>query len=165
MYYKEEILEELSRINKMLKEYNYNLDLKIVCGAALLFNGIRSIETTDVDTINKVSQQIKEILNDYSLDINDDALDYIENYQDCNFIYNDKQFSNISIEYLLIGGVIKTKLKNCQDDYKMEKLAYLLEEELGVELTLDGISTYLKSIDVEPNEYDITEFLKAFEKC
>ena len=33
MYYKEEILEELSRINKMLKEYNYNLDLKIVCGA------------------------------------------------------------------------------------------------------------------------------------
>ena len=39
------------------------------------------------------------------VDINDDALDYIKNYEDCEFIQDEgKTFSNINIRYLSLGS-------------------------------------------------------------
>ena len=164
MYYKEDIYDSLTRINKRLAKNNLYLNLKIVGGAALIFNGINTIETNDIDTINRIEEEIKEICADCSLDINDDALDYIGNYNDCEFIYdNEKSFSNITIEYLSLGSCIKTKLKNCQDEDKMEKLIFLLEDTLRVDMTIEGISEYLSSLGEIPNEYDIEEFLKAID--
>ena len=49
MYYKDEIYDELSRINKKLVNNNLFLDLKIVGGAALIFNGINCIETSELN--------------------------------------------------------------------------------------------------------------------
>lgn len=162
MYFKEDIYGELSRLNRKLVKEGFTLDLKIVGGAALIFNNISSIQTQDLDTINSLRGEIREICEEASIDINDDALDYIQNYEDCEFIRDeDHNFSNINIEYLSLGGVIKTKLKNCQDEDKMEKLRYLLEDEFEIEMTIDGIANYLKELGETPNIYDIEEFLKG----
>lgn len=160
MYYKEEIYDELYRVNKKLKDNNLNLNLKIVGGSALIFNGIYSIETNDIDTISRLEDEVREICEDCSIDINDDALDYIQNYEGCEFIRDEGHpFSNITISYLTIGSTIKTKLKNCQDEDKAEKLVYLLEEEFEVDMSLEGISKFLKDFGETPDEFDIQEFL------
>ncbi len=159
---KEHIYYELNKINSVLQNRNLYLNLRIVGGAALLFNGISAVETVDIDVINYISDELKDICYDFSLDINDDALDYIDDFKDCEFIYDDrKQFSNITISYLPVGSVIKTKLKNYQDEYKAEKLLYLLEDVLDVEMTVEGIANYLEEQDEIPDLYDIEQFLIA----
>lgn len=164
MYYKEEIYDELSRLNRKLKERNIFLTLEIVGGAALIFNNIESIETSDIDTIVRLENEVREICEDLSIDINDEALDYIKNYEDCEFIQDTgRTFSNINISYLCLGDIIKTKIKNCQDEDKMEKLRYLLEEELEIDMTVDGIAKYLNDFGVTPDYDDIYNFLEGIE--
>lgn len=156
---KERIYYELTQINNILKAKQFYLDLKIVGGAALLFNGITAIETVDVDVINQISEEIKEICFDFSLDINDDALDYIHNFDNCEFIEDNHLFSNITISYLTLGSTIKTKLKSCGEEDKLEKLAYLLEDILEVDMTVEGISSYLEELGETPDLFDIENFL------
>lgn len=161
MLYKEEIYDSLQLINRKLSENGLYLHLKIVGGAALIFNEIYSIETNDVDTITRLEDEVRIICEESSLDINDDALDYIQNYEGCEFIHDEgRSFSNITIDYLTVGSTVKTKLKNCQDDDKAEKLLYFLEDILEIECTVEGISEYLKSEGETPDEHDIEEFLK-----
>lgn len=164
MYYKDEIYDELSRLNRRLQSADLYLNLQIVGGAALIFNGINSIETGDIDTITRLEYEIREICDECSLDINDEAIDYIKNYENCEFIHDEgHSFSNINIDYLNLGGVIKTKLKNCQDEDKIEKLRYLLEDEFEIEMSVEGISSYLKELGEIPDEHDIKEFLNSLE--
>lgn len=164
LFYKEDIYSELEKINRVLAYRNLFLNLKIVGGAALIFNGITSVETQDIDTIERISSEIKEICDESSLDINTDAMDYIENYVDCEFIEDScKTFSNIFITYLSLVDTIRTKLKNYQDEDKAEKLRYLLEDEFNVEMTIEGISEFIKEYGGEPNKYDIEEFLRYIE--
>lgn len=160
LFYKEAIYTELENINKILAKRNLYLSLKIVGGAALIFNGITSIETNDIDTIRQISADVQEICDESSLDINTDAIDYIENYIGSEFITDDyKTFSNIHIEYLSLIDTIRTKLKNCQDEDKAEKLRYLLEDEYEIEMTVDGISDFIEEHEGEPDLHDIKEFL------
>ena len=161
LYRKEDIYYALEMINRRLASRNLYLSLKIVGGDALIFNGIRSVETEDIDTINRLTEEIKEICLDCSLDINDDAIQYLNDYIDCEFI-EDKEhtFSNIEISYLDLGGVIKTKVKNCQDEDKMYKLAFLIEKELKTNLTVDDISNLIIELGETPNTHDIQEFLE-----
>ena len=164
LFYKEDIYSELEKINRVLAYRNLFLDLKIVGGAALIFNGISSVETQDIDTIERISSEIKEICDEFSLDINTDAMDYIENYADCEFIEDEyKTFSNIYITYLSLVDTIRTKLKNYQDEDKAEKLRYLLEDEFNVEMTVNGISEFIKEYGGEPDKHDIEEFLRYIE--
>lgn len=108
--------------------------------AVLIFNGIPCVEATDIDAITIIEDKISEICNNPSININDEALVLYKNYEDYEFIQdNERQFSNINIEYLCLGDTIKTKLKNCQDEDKMEKLRVLLEDELEIEMTEEGI--------------------------
>lgn len=162
---KEFIYDSLKRINRVLASRNLYMNLKVVGGAALIFNGIKSVDTRDVDTLIKLSQEIKDICSESSLDINDDVLDYIDNFENADFIEDtNKSFSNISILYLDLPYVVKTKLKNCQEEDKILKLAFLLRDELDVELTVDGISEFLIEYGVEPDIYDIEEYLNALEQ-
>lgn len=164
LFYKEDIYSELEKINRVLAYRNLFLDLKIVGGAALIFNGITSVETQDIDTIERISYEIKEICDESSLDINTDAMDYIENYADCEFIEDSyKTFSNIFITYLSLVDTIRTKLKNYQDEDKAEKLRYLLEDEFNVEMTIEGISGFIKEYGGKPDKHDIEEFLRYIE--
>lgn len=162
---KENIYDSLAQINKVLSKKHLFIDLKIVGGAALIFNGIKSIDTQDIDTITKLSQEIKDICSESSLDINDDVLDYINDFEDAEFIEDcDVNFSNISISYLDLPYVIKTKLKNYQDEDKVLKLAFLLEDELDVNLNVSDISNFLLDYGVEPDIHDIEEFLNALKQ-
>ena len=164
LFYKEDIYSELEKINRVLAYRNLFLDLKIVGGAALIFNGISSVETQDIDTIERISSEIKEICDESSLDINTDAIDYIENYANCEFIEDSyKTFSNIFITYLSLVDTIRTKLKNYQDEDKAEKLRYLLEDEFNVEMTIEGISEFIKEYGGAPDKHDIEEFLRYIE--
>lgn len=160
MYYKEEIYNELFMLNRRLEQRHLFLNLTIVGGAALIFNDIETIETTDIDTITRLEDEVREICESCSIDINDDALDYIKNYEDCEFI-NDtgRSFSNINIQYLTLGDTIKTKIMNYQDEDKAEKLRYLLEDELEVEMTVDGITEYLDNLGTYIDSSDIENFL------
>ena len=98
-------------INKHL-----NLHLEIVGGAALLFNGITGYETADIDTIIRISDAVQEIIDDYCIDINNDACDYIDDYDDCYWL-EETSYSNISISYLSLGSAIKTKIKYIENPY------------------------------------------------
>lgn len=164
LYYRDNIYHKLNIVNKRFSKEGLYLDLKIVGGSALIFNDISSVETEDIDTINCIPYEVREILDECSLDINDDAMDYIHDYDHLEFIKDDKRtFSNITIEYLSIGGVIKTKLGAYQDD-KAEKLRYLLEDVLNVPLTKDGIILYLKEQDETIDSYtenNIDAFLET----
>lgn len=162
MYYKDEIYYELGRLNRELVNKHLYLNLTVVGGAALIFNNIDTIETSDIDTITRLEDEIKEICEDLSIDINDEAIDYIKNYDDCEFIHDEcRTFSNIDINYLCLGDVIKTKLKNCQDMDKMHKLGELFDY-LGVDLTVDDISKYLLTLDTQPDYQDIQFYLDEY---
>ena len=163
MYYKDEIYDELYLVNKRLAKEGLLLNLKIVGGAALIFNGISSIETNDIDTIHKIEPYIKDILEECSIDINDDAIEYIQNYEGLEFIRDTcRTFSNINIEYLDLAGVIKTKMLDTNTD-KLQSLYYLLEEELEVEMTVAGICEYLKELGEDIDPTDVENFLNEFE--
>lgn len=163
MYYKDEIYDELYLVNKRLAKEGLLLNLKIVGGAALIFNGISSIETNDIDTIHKIEPYIKDILEECSIDINDDAIEYIQNYEGLEFIRDTcRTFSNINIEYLDLAGVIKTKMLDTNTD-KLQSLYYLLEEELEVEMTVEGICEYLKELGEDIDPTDVENFLNEFE--
>lgn len=161
---KEFIYSNLHKIDAVLRRKNLYLNLRIVGGAGLIFNGITSIDTSDIDTLDKLTQEIKDICSDSSLDINDDVLDYLDNFNslDSEFLEdNEESFSNITISYLNTAGIVFTKLKNCQDEDKMENLRFLLEDELDIEMTVKGISEYLEDYSIVPNTEDIVEFLKG----
>ena len=160
LFYKEAIYTELENINKILAKRNLYLNLKILGGAALIFNGITTVATDDIDTIRQISADVQEICDESSLDINTDAMDYIEDFVDSEFVIDDYEtFSNIYIEYLSLIDTIRTKLKNCQDEDKAEKLRYLLEDEYEIEMTIDGISDFIKDYGGKPDLHDIKEFL------
>ena len=159
MWYKEDIYSELERVDDRLKKYGLYLNLKIVGGSALILNDIHSIETNDIDTIVRIETEIKEILDDCSADINDDALDYINNYDNLTFIEDEHTFSNIHIEYLSIVGVIKTKMKDTNPS-KLENLYYIMESDLGIDMSLDGICNWFSENSEEPDLDDIRVFLE-----
>jgi len=159
MTYRGEIVGALNRVNNLLKGHNLYADLTIVGGSALILNGINSIETIDIDTCNTLSREVKEIFEDCSVDINDDAREYESNYEGLDFIEPDwLQFSNITTRYLDIGGVVVTKMKDTNPD-KLNNLAYVLNEELGVDLTVDSISKWFEDQNVDYDTTDIENFL------
>lgn len=163
MYNKEELYNELFFLNKNLYQKGLTLNLKIVGGAALIFNNVSSIETQDIDTITKIEQEVYDIIESTSLDINNDALDYIQNFDGLEFIQdNGRIFSNINIKYLSLGGVIKTKMLDTNPE-KLENLRYLLEDELEVEMTINGIKEYIKDLGETISEEDIENFLNEIE--
>lgn len=163
MYNKEELYNELFFLNKNLYQKGLTLNLKIVGGAALIFNNVSSIETQDIDTITKIEQEVCDIIESTSLDINNDALDYIQNFDGLEFIQdNGRIFSNINIKYLSLGGVIKTKMLDTNPE-KLENLRYLLEDELEVEMTINGIKEYIKDLGETISEEDIENFLNEIE--
>lgn len=162
MYYKDEIYYELGRVDKILKKNGLYLNLKIVGGAALIFNGINCIETHDIDTIERIEYEVKEILADCSIDINDDVLDYIENFNDSSFIYDEENnFENITIYYLDLYDVIKTKMKDTNPD-KLESLYYLLLDEFEVEMSVEGIYDWFEENGIRIDKEDIENFLDNF---
>jgi len=142
LYYKDQIYDELSRLNKKLSERNLFLNLSVVGGAALILNGIESISTVDIDTISSIEDEVYEVIKECSLDINNEALDYIYQYEDLEFIKDTRSFSNIEIEYLCLGGVIATKIKHL-DPFKLQGLRVLLEDELEIEMSVETIYKYV----------------------
>lgn len=163
MTYKSEIVMALSRVNEMLKNKGLTANLTIVGGAALILNGIEAIETMYIDTCITLQNDVKDIFNDCSIDINDDAREYIENYRNLEFIDDEyTQFSNIAVQYLAIGGVIATKMKDTNPD-KLNNLAYVLNEELNVPLTIEGISNWFDENDTPYDINDIENFLQEID--
>lgn len=158
--FKDDVYDALSRINRMLENAGLILHLQIVGGAALIFNDITSISTNDIDTIVRIEDQIKEIIEDCSVDINDDAIDFIKDYDDLEFIRdNNIMFSNIIIDYLALGGVLITKMKH-EDPEKIVALYYLLEEELKVKMNIDSIVRYIDNLGEIADPDDVRSFLE-----
>jgi hypothetical protein len=164
MKHMEEIYEGLHGLDRMLQRRGITLYLKVVGGAALIFNGIDAIATQDIDTITRLEGEIKEICMECSLDINDDALDYISNYEGLEFIHDgSNRFSNISISYLSLGGCIRTKMLDTNPE-KLENLRFLLEEILHVEMTVDGIVGYMEELGESIAVQDVEIFLAETEE-
>ena len=159
-YYRlEDIHEDLEYVNRILKRNNLFLNLRVVGGAALLFNGIHSYETEDIDTLSSIEEQVKEVLDDCSIDVNNDVLDYLEEFDDLDFVKDDYEFYNISIEYLDLGGVIKTKMRHSDQD-KLEAVAYVLEEELKIDMSPDSLFKWFRDTqDVHVSYEEIEDFL------
>jgi len=158
MYYlKEDIYRDLKYLNRKLAEEHYFLNLKVVGGSAFILNDLQSIETTDIDTAIRIETEIREIIDDCGVDINDDASEY--DFDDLEFIFDNETFSNISIQYLTVGGVIKAKLMY-EDEDKADALRYTMEDELGIDMTVEGISQYLEDeCDIFASPDEIEYFL------
>lgn len=160
LYYKDQIYSELARLNKKLLQRGLYLRLSVVGGAALIFNGIELISTSDIDTITTIEDEVMEVIEQCSLDINNEALDFISNYEDLEFIQDTRSFSNIDIQYLCLGGVIASKMKHT-DPYKLQGLRVLLEDELDVEMEAESIKMYMKNeFGIFLEDEDIETFLE-----
>ena len=160
MFYKDEIYENLFNLNTKLSEVNIMLYLKVVGGAALIFNNIEAISTEDIDTIIRLENEVKEVIEECGIDINDDALDYIQNYDGLEFIHDsDHEFSNIDIQYLSLGGVVKTKMISTDTD-KLEDLRYLLEEVLEISMDIESIIEYIRNLGVVLDKELVQRFLE-----
>lgn len=153
---RDDIQYELQRLNDRLKAKGLFLTLQLVGGSALIMNGLTSYETEDMDTSIRIEAEIKEILDDLSIDINDDATDYADNYYDRNFLYEqDMHFSNIEIEYLDLPDTLLTKMQYIDDEEKMVSLGTLFEDELDSELDEDSIIQCLDEYGYSCSDEDI----------
>lgn len=143
MINRDDIEYQLTKLNDKLTYYGLHLDLTIVGGSALILNGINAIETEDIDTITRMTEEVKDIIDDLSLDINNDALDYIHNYMNKEFIDSDLSMSNISVSYLNLPGVLITKMDYVDDPDKTLNLYYLFKQTFGIEMSIRGIEDFL----------------------
>lgn len=131
-------------------------------------NGLMSYETDDISNSDAIQSEIKELLDDLSIDINDDfERDYRNNYDGREFLVeNDMMFSNIAIEYLSIHDAILTKMQNIDDDDKMRSLVIALEQDYKIkELSLEQITNLLDEFGYEPSDEDIeiiNDFINAY---
>ena len=66
-------------------------------GSAFILNDLQSIETTDIATAIRIETEIRKIIDDCGVDINDDASEY--DFDDLEFIFDNETFSNI-IQYI-----------------------------------------------------------------
>lgn len=149
----------LRQIDKELREQGEYLHLEIVGGASLLFNGIPEA-TIDIDTITPIKGNVREIIYNSDLDINDDAIDYIDNYDGLEFIeFDEEQYSNIVITYLSTHGALYAKLKHVDPD-KLDALAESFER-IGVKITRNSIKQYFEDYGLEVDERDIDRFLES----
>ena len=157
-YSKTDIYNDLHRLDDRLRAAGQTLYLEIVGGGALILNDLHFAETEDLDTLVAITQEVKNIIDSCGVDINDDAREYCYSFDDGELIQDDELFTNITLTYYDLGTIIKSKL-NYDDQYKAEKLYYVLEEELGVEMTVDGIVSYLDTLDTTVDEELVEEFL------
>lgn len=159
---KQDIYSALAPLHKMLKEHNCTINLLIVGGAALSFNGIESIGTCDIDTLTEISQEVKDYVDDLGIDLNNDVWTYRHYFDDVDFIYDDENplSSNINISYLSLSGVILTKMGHSDPD-KLAAVAWILKEELGVNLDEESICDWLSSNGVDVDG-DVEESVSSF---
>lgn len=156
-----DILRDLKTLDSCLGSAG-TLYLEIVGNSALLLAGYECCETEDIDTTAAVPADVKEIAASCSIDINDDAAEYAYKFEDGELLEAEGSFSNIVVLYYDAGTVISSKL-DYDDDRRVEQLKEILEEEIGCEMSVDGIAKCLEDLDVEADRDRIEGFLENAE--
>lgn len=164
--YKSDVLAQLEELNQRLAKDNLVLDLQVVGGAALLFNGLTFIESDDIDSMLPISGEVRRQVDAVGIDINDDANDYLDDYKDYSFLeFEERYFSNIHITYLELAGVLATKMQYLDIDDKVIALYDMMSEDFGIEMTVNGICSYMEDeLGLTISAEIVQNFLDAYDE-
>lgn len=118
----------------------------ILGGTALLFHGIQAVVTIDIDTANRLSKEIKEVVEPFISDNASEVATLAKNYEKRLIPYKPEVFKNIKVYILSLEDIAITKLgaarhKDIEDLAKTpllemcnkQKLSDIISDEFDVE--------------------------------
>ena len=160
MQNKEDLIYSLQCFNNALKNHNLFFHLRLVGGASLIMHDI-NYSTEDADHLGFIDPEIQKFINNQGIDINNDCIEYLDNFDDAEWEMSEVQFSNLSIEQLTFGSSIYMKMTNSDDTKKAVKFFDILSDEYDIELTVESIIDFLKQHDTQPDRTVIENFVDA----
>ena len=107
--------EQLNTLILLDNEFNKHPELQkpefhILGGTALLFHGISSVVTIDIDTANSITNEVKRIVEPFISDNASEVATLAKNYKNRLVPYREDIFKNINVCILSIEDLIITKL-------------------------------------------------------
>lgn len=109
------VSEQLNTLILLDNEFSKHPELRtpefhILGGTALLFHGVSSVSTIDIDTANSITNEVKRIVEPFISDNASEVATLAKNYKSRLVPYRQDIFKNINVSILSIEDLIITKL-------------------------------------------------------
>lgn len=92
------------------KNLNIVVTFHILGGTALLFHGMSSVSTIDIDVANSLSSTVKDIVEPFVSDNASEVATLAKNYKERLIPYKENEFKNLKVYLLSLEDLVITKL-------------------------------------------------------